>query len=316
LILAALGLLACWWERRSGESKPLRGSQLPGIVLFLVLTVGWVGLAYWELGQALLDKLFVQELAFHALRGEEKKFPGTLFYLSPLYYLGRAAPWSLLAYLGLWRIWRHPASDAGPRGFERFLFCWFLGGLVLFSVAPHQRGDLLWPILPAGALIAGRELVRLTAGRDPGRLDRVAAMGTVLAIAGFNVYYFEIRARQPLVQQTVLIQHLAQRLQRARGGDLLLEHTDDPTAFQVFLNTCRRPISFAQAAALLRKQPPAYIAISNRLALERERRPDDPPFYTLWEAHGPVPALDVQIVSNRAEDTPRFKPPASRAEPP
>src|SRR5258708_32332104 len=50
LLLAAFGLLAVAWERRSGTPKPLGGSQLPGVIGYLLLTVGWFVLAYRRLG--------------------------------------------------------------------------------------------------------------------------------------------------------------------------------------------------------------------------------------------------------------------------
>src|SRR6266481_3078479 len=191
LVLASTGLLASPWilhglrsrrreeadsQQQNADSPPHVGgysltgchadheisglglrAQLPGMLLFLALTCGWFLLAYREFGRPLAAKMLGQEFIGHAVEGGGH-FPGALIYQQPLYYLGRAAPWSLLAYYGLWRVWRRPAQEALERRFERFLFCWFVPGLALFSLAPHQRGDLLWPLMPAGALIAGREL--------------------------------------------------------------------------------------------------------------------------------------------------------------
>jgi 4-amino-4-deoxy-L-arabinose transferase-like glycosyltransferase len=299
LVLASAGLLAYYWERHSAQPLPLRGSQVAGVALFLIITVGWLGLAYWQLGRAVIDKLFLQELVFHVVEGEQKKLPGTQFYLSPLYYLGRAAPWSLLAYFGLWQIWRFPASNVTERRFERFLFCWFLGGLVLFSMAPHQRGDLLWPIMPAGALIAGRELARLTDGFAAVKIHRTVVLGVILAVMGFGCYYFGPHARHPLARQTVALQKLAQQIESQGGKDFPLAHTDDPTALQIDLNTWHPPISFEAAAALLRGREAAYVAVTDWARLQSALRPDAPPVYTVLADQGPVDKLKVRIVSNR-----------------
>lgn len=299
LVLGHAGLLASLWEARSGERLRLRGSHWGGIGLFLLITAGWVGLAYWQWGQALIDKLFLRELVFHVVEGEQKKLPGTQFYLSPLYYLGRAAPWSLLAYFGLWRIWRTPASDVTERRFERFLFCWFLGGLILFSLAPHQRGDLLWPIMPAGALVAGRELVRLTCRFDPVKVDLAVAVCVVLAMMGFAFYYFGPRAQHPLIQQTVALQALAQEIERQGGRDFPLAHTDDPVALQIYLDTCRPPLSFEAAAALLRSREAAYVAVTDWAGLQSVLGQEASQVHILLEDRGPVAKLRVRIVSNR-----------------
>src|SRR6185369_12490229 len=54
LLFAANGLLAAWWERKSPRPHPLRGSQLPGVGLFLLLAGGWFLLAYWQAGPPLI----------------------------------------------------------------------------------------------------------------------------------------------------------------------------------------------------------------------------------------------------------------------
>ena len=45
-VLAAGGFLAAFWERKSGELLKFNGNQLPGIALFLLITVGWFLLVY------------------------------------------------------------------------------------------------------------------------------------------------------------------------------------------------------------------------------------------------------------------------------
>ena len=217
VVLAGGGLLACWWERRTSEPLRLRGSHWAGVGLFLLVTAGWLALSYWQLGPPVLEKLLGKELKAHAVTASGGRLPGSLFWQPFLYYLGRAAPWSLLAYYGLWRIWRSPDPEAGLRRFERFLFCWFGFGLFVFSMAPHQRADLLWPLMPAGALIAGRELERLTQSLRPTLFYPCFAALLAVAMGGFALYYLGPRGHTTIIQQTVSLKMLAGELER-RGG--------------------------------------------------------------------------------------------------
>ena len=312
LILAGAGLLASLWEWKSGERLPLKGSHLPGIALFLLLAAGWFWLAYVQVGKPLTDKFFGQELASAAI-SEGGHRPGTLFYRPALYYLARAAPWSVLACLALWRVWVRPAAEAEERRLERFLFCWFLGGLFIFSMAPHQRADLLWPIMPAAALLAGREVARLRvrlshhawqiAGRRCAAFDCAFGVLVLLMLGGYVFNYFGPQARTPIIRQTQAVKSLAAQLAREPGSSFPLWHTDDPMALQIYLNTWRPRISFERAAALLRGPAPAFVAVSNPSRIEPFRKPDDPVVYTLTPTSLNGFPCPVRILGNR----PRFE---------
>lgn len=243
VVLGAGGLLACLWERRSGEKLPLKGSHLTGIILFVLITGGWLLLAWWEYGQPVITKLIGKELVGNAIQNRKHDLPGMLFWQPPLFYLGRAAPWSLFAYYGLWRLVRRPALEVRERRFERFLFCWFAAGLCIFSLSPHQRGDLLWPIMPAGALIAGRELARLTQTWTQARVNRLVAAIIVVAVSGFGLYYFTGRLGERSVLETVALKKLACSLEPAGGREFPLTHVDDPMALQFYLNSWRPGVS-------------------------------------------------------------------------
>ena len=308
LILAGGGLLACLWEKKSGEPLPVRGSQWAGIGVFFLFTGGLFCLAYQELGPPLVTKVIGKELVGQALVGGARKqyFPGMLIWQQPLYYLGRAAPWSFLAYYGLWRIWKRPATETHERRFERFLFCWFLVGLTIFSIAPHQRADLLWPILPAGALIAGRELARLTERWNNRVLFSAVAVVVGIVLAACGVYYGVIRAKAPVVRRSVAVRELAAKLDAAAGPEAPLTYldairpkqTDTPAALQAYLNVFRRPVSAERAAELLRGPAAAFVAVDNYERLEAVRRADDPPWFpVLRDETGS--GLKTQIIGNR-----------------
>jgi 4-amino-4-deoxy-L-arabinose transferase-like glycosyltransferase len=298
LVLAGCGLLACCWERRSGTPMAIKGSHLFGFGLFLLLTAGWFLLTYRQFGPALVNKMVGRELIDAAVSEGGHHLPGTLFYRPALYYLGRAAPWSLLAYYGFWRVWRRPGDNARERRFERFLFCWFFVGLILFSIASHQRADLLWPIMPAGALLAGRELNRLARPASAVALMGALIVFAVVAVAGFSFYYFGPRARDPIIRQTLALKHLADEIERQGGGEFPFTQVDAPTGLQIYLNTWHSPVSWERAAELLRGPEPAFVAIKNLAKLEAARKPGDPPVYTLFGASAEQDNGFAKIVGN------------------
>jgi len=84
VVLAAGGLLAAFWpgSRAKGERVLLNGKQLLGIALFLATTGGWLAAAWFECGQALIDKMLGTELVGHVTT--DKHFPGTLIWQQPL----------------------------------------------------------------------------------------------------------------------------------------------------------------------------------------------------------------------------------------
>ncbi|OQY64577.1 MAG: hypothetical protein B6D47_13175, partial [Rhodocyclaceae bacterium UTPRO2] len=91
---------------------------------------------------------------------------------------------------------RHPAVDAAARRFERFLFCWIVGGIVLFSLASHHRGDLLLPLWPAAALLAGREMARLAERMGRPLTGAVLAGLTLIILAGNGWIYHGAAMRE------------------------------------------------------------------------------------------------------------------------
>jgi len=299
LVLGAGGLLACRWERKSGVPLPLRGSHWAGLGIFLLLCGGWFLLAWWQQGQAVVDKMIGKELVGHAVANRHGNLPGTLFYQPPLYFLARAAPWSLFAYLGFWRVWKTPAANPAERRFERFLFCWFFAGLLIFCIAPQQRGDHLWPLLPAGALLAGRELSRLTARLRPATVQLVTAVLAVLFVAGFVGYYFGVRPRSLSVKQTVALRQLARQAETEFGSEFPLTHVDDRMTFQIYLNTLRPAVSPERAAALLRGPEAALVAVDDLKKLEVARQPGDPPFFILLPRPGTLEQSASRIIGNR-----------------
>jgi hypothetical protein len=280
---------------------------LPGALLFLALVGGWFLLAYLEHGEALTRKMLGKELVRHAVTGRKGSGFGTQTYLPFLYFLSRFAPWSLLACVGFWRVWKQPARDESERRFERFLFCWFWAGLVVFSFAASKRADHLFPLLPAAALLAARELDRWLRRPAPAVVLGWGAAVAVVLLAGTVLIFNRAAARPDTVEQTLALKTTADRL-RATGSDLFpVTHAGDPFALQLFRNTMRPWTSISNAAALLRGEAAAFVSVGDLAGLRRALGDGAPLLHELihWPAQGEA---RYALVSNhpRLEWTPRM----------
>ncbi|MBN1514987.1 glycosyltransferase family 39 protein [Candidatus Sumerlaeota bacterium] len=263
LVFASGGLWALLWERRC-EDRPRNwvrpAINLAGAAFFLGVTLGWVILAYKHTGQNFIDKVLVRELAGHAVSGVERSFEWDDAPKPFLYFLSRFAPWSLIALLGFWRTVRQPAGDADERRAERFLFTYFFWGMLLLTLASHKRADLNFPLLPAAALLAGREIERWLHAIRPGRVMLYAlAAALLLAVVSF-AYLRDERLRKVHVRQTQLVIELARRLTETGGAEFPVNHFyNAPFAAQFFLNTMRPELTVEESLELLRGPLPAYV---------------------------------------------------------
>jgi len=207
----------------------------------LALSGGWFAAACAQWGRAVYNKLITEELVPQAVH--IAGMPTAHGYDSPWSVITRFAPWSLLCCVGLWRVIFRPAQDLGQRRFERFVFCWLMLGMVFFAAAPHQRADLLLPLYPPAAMLAGRELALLLA-----RLPRAGRTSLVLVIilcglGGAVVKYEWFNRTQEYVVLTSAAQKLARQVEQHVGRDFPLTHVDDPYAVNFYLDTMR-PLAY------------------------------------------------------------------------
>lgn len=267
VVLAALGLLAVPWERRSGHDRArLEGSHAPGLALYLLLTVGWFALAYHRVGPHLVDNMVRDEFFGHMVENA----PGSRFWKPIGDLLANFAPWSAFAVAGAVRTVVRPAADGETRRFDRFLWCWLVGGLVIFSVSPHNQARLMDPMVPAAALIAGRELDRLARAVSPRRLGGIIAAAVVVALVVFGLVFQRQESQKAEVRATIALQRMAATIESTVGRDFPLAYTaETPYAIQLALNTMRPPVSIADAAALLRGPTAAYVVVRDIRVLER-----------------------------------------------
>jgi hypothetical protein len=240
LLLSAAGLTAIWWERRSEGKVPVRGNHLPGIVLFLTITLGWYFAAAASLGrEAVYHKLIVEELLSQSVEKRQGLFPGETFYVSPGLFLFQFLPWSVPMGFALLRIWQKPDADPHRRRVERFVFCWLVVGMAMFSLSPHQRGDLLMPLYVPAAILAGNELDRWTKDFRRGQMLKLGTAIIVIGIGGLGLKRYLLQDKHAYVTDTVAIEHLANEVRSTVGADFPLTHVNDPYALCVELNTMR-----------------------------------------------------------------------------
>lgn len=287
VLLGAAGLLAAFWERRNGSPVPFRGSHLVGILVFLLLTGGWFALAYGELGQPLIDKMIGRELVGHALGSADETSPLDLF-KPPVDFLQGFAPWSLLTLYAIWRNWKRPEREVAIRRFERFLICGFLIGLTIFCLAGHQKSRLIVPLMPFAALLAGRELSKITGSWSNGRVFRTAMVVVVLVVAGVFVHAHFLLRRSAAVQQTLGAVQVSKLIIERLGVDPPLTYVDGPLAVQFYLNSVRPSVSFERAAALLQGDDAAWAAVGDFEALEKALGVDAKPLHEVlrWPETG------------------------------
>ena len=294
ILLSAAGLLAVFWEKGRSGSR-VRGSHFTGIALYVLIAGGWFVLAYWKLGHALVDKMIFQELFAHAA-GKGKDRSG--FYKPLLWFLTDFGPWSLLTLFGLWRVVKRPAAEPEERCFERFLFCWFVLGLLAFSVGGHERARLIFPIVPAAALLAGNELARMTRSFSR-RTQAVGVVTCAVVMLGLVAFYYHVqRAKNFAVRENIAMRELAENLRKQFGKGVSITHVDSPFPLRFYLKDFRAPASVTEAATLLRGENIALVAVENSDALKKELGSNAPSIYVLerWPRQG---TPEVEIISNR-----------------
>ncbi len=287
VVLGSAGLLAGLWEWRSGARQPLRGQHWLGLVLFVTICGGWFWLAYREMGQPLIDKLIKGELVRHAVRGTEGEGIGVKFW-EPLWgFFTHMLPWSIASVVAFWRVFKHPSPDVETRRFERFLVCWVAVGLVIFCAAAHQRSRLIFPLMPAAALLAGRELARMLAAWKPHwpppTIVRAAVGLAAFVLAFVTVYHFGLLRYSDSVQRTVAVRDFAREIQDGPGAQFPLTYVDSPFAVQFYLNTMRRQVPADRAADLLKGGVPAFVVVGDAEKYQRirERIGTNGPLYEL-----------------------------------
>lgn len=266
LLLGAVGLLAWFWERKRGAKSVASREHAWGLLLYLAVSGGWFIGAYLEVGDALVQKMLKAELLEHAVTTTHG-VPGAGLVLAPAYFFSRFLPWSVLAVVGFWKCLRSSEADAPARRAQRFAAAWLGGGLLLLGVGSHQRGDLVSPLVPAGALLAALAAERWIR-RWPAGWVRWGGLAGALGVTLLFQIQHERGSRKALAESAGM-EDLAARFLALGHDRQRLVHTDTPYALQFHLQTMRptRPLEFAARA--LSDGEADFVAVRDRVAFDR-----------------------------------------------
>jgi 4-amino-4-deoxy-L-arabinose transferase-like glycosyltransferase len=200
-LFATTVLLFLAWEGELGRVRRL--VTLPGLVAFAVIGGGWyaVALAGWG-GEFVREHLvgrYVRNLAGGLAAGDAYSPKSLAFHLTfyPLHLLLIALPWTPLVVAALVRM-RRQGAFRNP--LVRFLVCWAVAPVVVFTPAEWKLRYYLLPSLPALALLAApfaEALVMRSSGRP--RATRTSLVAGVLVVVLGGAAAFLVLARPDLL---------------------------------------------------------------------------------------------------------------------
>jgi 4-amino-4-deoxy-L-arabinose transferase-like glycosyltransferase len=193
LFATAFGLFLLW---QRSLRRALHGWTLPGVAAIAVLGLGWYAVAWAGWGDTFVRQhlvgRYVRNLAGGLASGGSYSPKPWYFHLFfyPQHLPAIVWPWTPFVALALWQLWRR-GGLRDPRA--RFLICWALAPVIVFTPAEWKLRYYLLPSLPPLALLTGPALARLlTAPVIPLRATRgsiaVAATFVAGAAAGALVY--------------------------------------------------------------------------------------------------------------------------------
>jgi 4-amino-4-deoxy-L-arabinose transferase-like glycosyltransferase len=154
LFVAALGGFLLW-ERGRGVRRLLHPV---GIVVCVILG-GWWYVAAWagwgdEFVRQHVIGRYMRNLAGGLVQGQAYSPKSWLHHATfyPLHLPAIALPWTPLAAAALWRAWR---GGSFARPLVRFLACWAIAPVLVFTPAEYKLRYYLLPAFPALALLMG-----------------------------------------------------------------------------------------------------------------------------------------------------------------
>jgi hypothetical protein len=171
-------------------------------------------------------------------------------------------------------------------------------GLVVFSLAAHQRARLAMPLMPVGALMAGRELARWTSRFETRKVLAASAALAITALTLLGLHRHFVNPRRSGVRDTEGLRELASLIEQRLGPAYPLVHLASPFGLQHFLKTTPPPATAAHVAEVWSSELPLIIAVDTPARLRGNLPPGSPPMHELarWPATGKYSAA---LLSNR-----------------
>ena len=256
-------VLAAPWFVLIGREATVEGSRrrwrehLIGVGALLLIGGAWLLAANLATDGRAYDKLIADELVGHAL-GTKDDFgsPGSRFTRPTAWFLTRLAPMSLLAVIGFWRVFRRAAPARSERRLELGLTIHVLIGIAIFSMASENRFVHLLPLIPAAAILAGREAARLFTRFPP--LAAVLLLGV-----GANLYLSVYDRGTTEVAHSDAIHTVAADLQPHFDSVTRLRQWDAPRGLFAHLGRFEQPLSIE---TLRDASSPIWIAVLDEAA--------------------------------------------------
>jgi 4-amino-4-deoxy-L-arabinose transferase-like glycosyltransferase len=192
--IGVIGLYHIFQRRLPGRKAFI--SLLWGFPLALIVAGIWYAPVIWRHGWLFIDQFFIQHHFARYVSNKYHHSQPVYFYVLVLPLL--ALPWTAFLVNGLMQfkswLW-HVVADVGDRADQSssrlmtFAVAWFVFPLVFFSFSGSKLPGYILPVLPAAALIVGRQLIRLRPDSGGWPLRTTAALFLLFAI-GTLVYYW------------------------------------------------------------------------------------------------------------------------------
>lgn len=181
-------VLFLFWRGTPGRLNGRDG--LPGFALMLLMILVWLGALYLGGHQDYLRDMLGTQLAGRVLEGGRHAEPWW-YYLAavPVIWL----PWILVVLFVNWfavlrgipSAWKTRRTDGG----SSWLWIWLVSGLAMLSVVQSKMAVYALPLLAPLAVLTGRSILRLTAGRSRCFFSLASAL---LALAGLALVIIEV----------------------------------------------------------------------------------------------------------------------------
>src|SRR6476646_6464954 len=194
-IVMPVGILSLHhlFQRRLTGRKTLT-SMVWGLPLALIVAGTWYGPVIWRHGWLFIDQFFIQHHFARYLSNKYHHAQPVYYYLIVVPLL--TLPWTAFLIAGLrhFKSWLGLSKTASEQRSERslnllmgFALAWFFFPLVFFSFSGSKLPGYILPILPAAALIIGRQLWwRLPAGSGGWALKTSGALYLLFAIGALG----------------------------------------------------------------------------------------------------------------------------------
>ena len=153
----------------------------PGVLLAVLLGVGWYGVAVTRGGEGFVDRQLLQENLNRFFGGSGHSHP--VYYYIP-YLFSQGLPWTLFLPFLLWDSFKKGSLSQDD---SLFLKLWFLVMFVFFSISAGKRPVYLLPLYPALSLLLAAWFHHQVAAHG-GRIFLYRSIGVVAGVVSLGLF--------------------------------------------------------------------------------------------------------------------------------